>query len=82
MKDLQTITSEVESLLYSQTVVVKLLCPFTVTLAQRVPLTTWKMCVYWEDTFSVWVIPKRTPSDDWTPLFVQADFFKSESVLF
>ena len=81
MKDLQTITSEVETLIYSQSVVVKLLCPFTVTLAQRVPLATWKLCVYWEDEFSVWVLPKRTPADNWKPLFREADFFKSESVI-
>lgn len=81
MKDLQTITKEIDALVYSQSVVVKLLCPFTVTIAQRVPLATWKMCVYWEDSFSVWVIPVRTPAEEWQPLFREADFFKSESVI-
>lgn len=81
MKDLQTITKEIDALVYSQSVVVKLLCPFTVTIAQRVPLATWKMCVYWEDSFSVWVIPTRTPVEEWQPLFREADFFKSESVI-
>lgn len=81
MKDLETITNEVDALVYSQSVVVKLLCPFTVTIAQRVPLATWKLCVYWEDSFSVWVIPLRTPADVWQPLFREADIFKSESVI-
>lgn len=81
MKDLETITNEVDALVYSQSVVIKLLCPFTVTIAQRVPLATWKLCVYWEDSFSVWVIPLRTTADVWQPLFREADIFKSESVI-
>lgn len=81
MKDLQTITQEIDALVYSRSVIIKLLCPFTVTIAQRVPLATWKLCVYWEDEFSVWVIPKRTRIEEWQPLFREADFFKSESVV-
>lgn len=73
MIDSKQLTFEIDNLNYTSTVVLKLITPFTTTLAQRVPPATWFLIVHNEEDMCIAVIPKRTPQEKWEPLVQAAE---------
>ena len=73
MINAKQLTFEIDNLNYSSTVVLKLITPFTTTLAQQVPPATWFLIVHNEEDMCIAVIPKRTPQERWEPLVKAAE---------
>lgn len=73
MIDIKQLAFEIDNLNYSSTVVLKLMTPFTTTLAQRVPPATWFLVAHNEEDMCIAIIPKRTPREKWEPLVQAAE---------
>lgn len=78
MLDYNEILQQIDCENYSRTVVVKCYCPFGMTIAKRVPLTTWSCVVHFEDTFLIAIFPKRTRAEIWQPLIEACKEFTAD----
>lgn len=60
---LDQLKQQLPAIVRERPAVVKALCPFAMTLSQRLHPHLWRWVVYLNEDFVVFVIPKRTKSD-------------------
>lgn len=65
---IQEIMQSIDNVAYSAVAVVKVPCPYAMTVSKSCDVKSWQFVVHFDDNFMILVIPQKTHASAYAPL--------------